>query len=98
MYKVYLFIKNFRPYKESMKFRDEFCLPKNIDMSNPEHEIKVSMNDLLPHQVLKLFEIYPKLKNDMEILEEQYPGVKFRLIFKFGADESSGKLFSQVYH
>ena len=81
-----------------MKFRDEFCLPKNIDMSNPEHEIIVPMNDLLNHQVIKLFEIYPNLKNEMKILEEQYPGVQFRLIFKYGADESSGKLFSQVGH
>ena len=73
-----------------MKFRDDFCLPKNIDLSDPENEIIVPMNDLLNHQVEKLFEIYPDLKNDMKILEEQYPGIQFRLIFKFGADESSG--------
>ena len=81
-----------------MKFRDDFCLPKNIDLSDPENEIIVPMNDLLNHQVEKLFEIYPNLKNDMKMLEEQYPGVQFRLIFKYGADESSGKLFSQVGH
>ena len=80
-----------------MKFRDEFCLPKNINMSDPEHEIIVCMDDLLDHQVKKVFEIYPTLKNDMQILEEQYPGVKFRLIFKYGADESSGKSFLHRY-
>ena len=77
-----------------MKYRDEECMPKDINTSD-DNEIFVHIKSVLNHQCEKLFKIRPDLLQKMIKIEQENPGVEFLLIYKYGADEASGfKVFN----
>ena len=70
----------FHGYKRVKKYKNDNCIPKNIDALSSETSIHVNLQDVLDHQVSKL--LTPEIKEKMKVLASQ--GASFELQVKYG--------------
>ena len=72
------------PYKTAMKYRDEHCLPPNIQILQNGKEIKCAVQDIANFSTNKLLKQWPEVKNNMVTIKKLEPRAKFVEIIKLG--------------
>ena len=70
----------FHSYRRLKIYKNENCMPKNIDVDSSATSIHVNLQDVLDHQVSKL--LTPEIKDKMKVLASQ--GASFELQVKYG--------------
>ena len=75
----------YQSYNATMEYRNKFCTPKPIEECFiSENEFITPMQDGANHQLTKLFQLKPELKNNMIEKKKSNPGVKFEGGIKWG--------------
>ena len=68
-----------------MEYRDKFCTPKPIkDCVVTENELIVPMQDIIHHDLGKLFHLEPDLLSEIKIIEENNPEAGLEAVIKYG--------------
>ena len=72
-YNFFMYI--IRPYQNVMEYRDKFCTPKPIkDCVVTENELIVPIQDIIHHDLGKIFHLEPDLFKEIETIKERSSG------------------------
>ena len=68
-----------------MEYRNKYCTPKPIkDCVVTENELIVPMQDIIHHDMGKLFHLEPDLFSEMKTIKENNPEAGFEAVIKYG--------------
>ena len=80
------------PSYKRVKKHKKLCLPQGIQYK--ADEVVAPMDKILDHQLKKILDLNPEIREEMDNLSKLFPGIEFKFYFKYGAGTLSFNMYT----